>query len=566
MRAPRGFYKPRRQAAQAVEPEEVLDPRQQAIRDTERVIAAAKRALKIQKARGAGPEALQAFIELMMPDPEFPDDPEKSLFQCRPHHRILIEMVADVEAKRTMRGAVSMPPQHGKSLILSRFGLAWIMGRNPHLRALFATYSDGLATTRGDEVREVLQSRTFKDIFPRAGLRTGSQAKDEMAFLQGGSINFVGRGTATTGRPADLFFIDDPYKDEEEGSSELIRTKVKEWYSAVVFSRCHVLCPILIVHTRWNEDDLLGWLTDAEHPENRADPGRLLAADGTVRWKYVNLPTPVDDPKLAKALGLPAGSPLWPERFPLHHLAEAEKNNPRIYAALYKGQPSPADGDFFKAEHIQTYRPDELPQELRYFGASDHAVTEKQRNDASCLIPAATCRNDILWILPDVWWERKQTDVVVEAMLGLMERFDFLWWRAASDHISKSFGPFLRRRMLERKVFCNIVESPEAGDKVKKAQAIQARMAMGRVRFPAWAPWMQRARQELLKFPHGKHDDFVDALGHLGRGLRVMPAAAAPSAAANDDATPQPGTMGWIKWAAKQDRLGETRAARMRAM
>lgn len=323
----------------------------------------------------------------------------------------------------------------------------------------------------------------------------------------------------------------------------------------------------LVSHnTRWNEDDLLGWLTDPEHPENRADPSRLLNAEGKQRWRYVNLPTPVEDAKLAKALGIPPGSPLWPERFPLHHLAEAEKNNPRIYAALYRGQPSPADGDFFRAEHIQVYRPDELPKELRLYAASDHAVSTKQTADNSCLIPVGVCRNDIIWVLPDVWWDRKPTDVVVEAMIGMMERHDFLWWRAASDHISKSVGPFLRRRMLERRVFCNIVEGPEAGDKMKKAQAIQARMAMGKVRFPAWAPWLMRARAELLKFPHAKHDDFVDALSHIGRGLRVMPSAAAATAAANDDGVPKPGTLGWIKWASEREKRATRRANRLRAM
>lgn len=445
-------------------------------------------------------------------------------------------------------------PTHN-SLILSRFGLAWIIGRNPHLRVLFATYADGLAQTRGEEVREVLQSATFKDCFPRAGLKRGSQSKTEMVLVAGGTINFVGRGTATTGRPADLFVIDDPYSGEDEGSSAAIREQVKNWYSGTVFSRCHVLTPILVVHTRWQEDDLLGWQTDPEHPDNKADPSKILGADGKPRWKYVNLPTPVDDPALAKVLGVAVGSPLWPARFPLHHLAEAERNNPRIYAALYRGRPAPEDGDFFRAEHIVTYMPSERPplDQLRLYAASDHAVSEKQRADSTVMGVVGVDADDTIWILPDLFWKQAPTDVVVEAMIDMLKRHNPLWWRASSDHISKSIGPFLRRRMLERRVFGNVVEGPEQGDKVKKAQAIQGRMAMKKVRFPAGAPWLMAARHELLKFPHAKHDDFVDFLSHIGRGLRsAFGGSDKPTLVVNNGA-PAVGTLGWIKWAAKRE-------------
>jgi len=556
----RGAYKPRvsKGAEARAKEDAAINPVALAIAEQERALAAVRRHQKIRKARELTVEGLQAFIELCMPDPEFPDDCDKSLFQCKPHHRVLMEMVVAVASKKTMRAACSMPPQHGKSLILSRFGLAWIMGHAPHMRILFATYAATLASTRGDEVRTVIHQPVYREIFPKAIVGTKSSTV-ELTFTAGGSINFVGRGTATTGRPADLFIIDDPYANEEEGSSEVVRASVKEWYSAVVFSRCHVLTPILIVHTRWSEDDLLGWLTDPEHPDNRAKPERVK------RWKYVNLPTPVDDPSLAKALGLAPGAPLWEERFPLHHLKEAEENDPRIYAALYRGQPSPADGDFFKAEHIITYLPGELPKELRYYAASDHAVSEKQRADLNCFGVVGVCPNDIVWIMPDLYWQRADTMKSSEAMIDMMARWKPLWWRAAADHISKSVGPFLKKRMLERQVFCNIVESPEAGDKLRKAQAIQARMSMGRVRFPAGAPWLMRARAEMLKFPHGAHDDFVDMLGHVGRGLRVMHAPAGP-VANDDDRAPVPGTFGWIKWASQQDRRGAERAKRLRSM
>lgn len=549
----RGGYRPRvKEAPQTEAPE--LTAREAAIQNVQRGLTAAKRALKIKRAR----ENLRDFIELMWPDPEFPDDPDHSLFDCEPHHKILIEMVEKIERREMLRAGCSMPPQHGKSLILSRFGLAWILGRNPSWRVLFATYADKLAETRGDELRTVLESRHFRDVFPKAALKRGSKSKSEMVFEAGGSINLVGRGSATTGRPADLFIIDDPYAGEEEASSDTVRENVRDWYSAVAQTRCPVWAPILIVHTRWNEDDLLGWLTDPEHPANRVNPERPK------RWKYVNLPSPVNDQALADALGLPLGSALWPKRFPLHHLKEIEENDRRIYAALYLGQPAPDDGDFFRAEHFQTYAPGDLPRALRKYVASDHAVSEKQRADWTVMVPVGVCERNIIWVLPDVFWQQAAADKAVEAMLALNKRHKPLWWRAGRDHITKSIGPFLRKRMAEENNWINLIEEPENGDKVRKAQAIQARMSAGAVRFPAGAPWLMKARAELLKFPHAKHDDFVDGLSLIGRGLRTMFAAAKPEAV-NDD-RPKTGSIAWIKWAAKIDSAHDAKRLRLMSM
>lgn len=544
----------RRRAPKPQDDQPRQDARAQAIEQAQRAVFAAKRALKVKRAR----ENLRDFIEIMWPDPEFPDDPDKSLFDCEPHHRILIEMVEKIERREMLRAGCSMPPQHGKSLILSRFGLAWIMGRNPSWRVLFATYADSLAETRGDELRTVLESKTFREVFPKATLKKGSRSKSEMVFDAGGSINLVGRGSGTTGRPADLFVIDDPYKDDKEADSDAIRDSVRTWYSSVAQTRCPVWAPILIVHTRWNEDDLLGWLCDPEHPANRANPDRAK------RWKYVNLPSPVNDAALAKALGLQIGDALWPKRFPLHHLEEIKQNDARLYAALYMGQPAPEDGDFFRAEHFHLYQPHELPKNLRLYAASDHAVSEKQRADWTVLLTVGVCEKNLVWVLPDVFWQQAAADKVVEAMLATAKRRPPLWWRAGRDHITKSIGPFLRKRMHETQTFINLIEEPEAGDKVRKAQAIQARMSAGGVRFPAGAPWLMKARSELLKFPHAKHDDFVDALSLIGRGLRTLHSAGKPEVA-NDD-KPKTGTIRWIKWAAQQDRSASALRNRLATM
>ncbi len=95
-----------------------------------------------------------------------------------------------------------------------------------------------------------------------------------------------------------------------------------------------------------------------------------------------------------------------------------------------------------------------------------------------------------------------------------------------------------------------IDEVTAAKDKMTRAQSIQGRMSMGRVRFPLFAPWWGEAEEELLKFPTARHDDFVDALAHLGNGLHRQ-IGKSPVVAKKQ---PRSGTWGWIKQAGKAER------------
>ena len=500
-----------------------------------RQIKAAQRLIQIRKAK----ESLLAFTKLTMPSVEDPDNPELSRYTASKHHEVICAALEEVEAGRIQRLIITMPPRHGKSELASRRFPAWFLGKDPYRQMIFATYNDEFAEDFGRHVRDTMRSDTFKQVFPGCSLKAGSQASDRIQTNEGGMAVFVGRGGSLTGRGADLLVIDDPIKDREEADSKTTREKLWTWFTDVAMTRLMTAgARVVIIMTRWHEDDLIGRLID---PKNSC-----YNEEEAKNWKILALPALAvnDDP-----MGRKPGEALWPERFDVDFLNQAKRLNPKGFAALYQGTPSPDDGDYFKREWIKTYMPNELPRNLRMYVGSDHAVSTDQERDATVLLPIGLDDEENIWVLPDAWWRRADSMATVEAMIDMMQRRNPMLWWAESGHITKSIGPFLRKRMAERQIYCTIDEVIPAKDKQTRAQSIRARMSMGKVYFPRFAPWWPDAQDELLKFPSSTHDDFVDALAHIGMGLDKQ--VRAPGAQIKIDKVPKSGTLAWVKWADK---------------
>lgn len=514
------------------------------------------------------------YCHLMMPDVTDPNDVTKTEYDPAGHAKMLCDIVERFESGKSKRVAVSIPPQHGKTIHLSQIGLSWIWGRNPRKNIVVVTYNQTRADELGHEFRQFVRDRpTFRQVFPEVEFQADAKSKSFMQNKKGGKIFFIGVGGTITGRTADYIIIDDPFKGDDDEFTPAHLEKIWSWFFKIAYSRASNRTKICVIHTRWNEDDLIGRLCDPTHPErNKRFKG--IAQD----WEFMNIPGVIYDERLSNALGLELKIPkdprviemfgdkpctaLWPKEKSLDFFAQWKRGDPRSFSALVMGSPAPEDGYYFTNDMIVEYHSySDLPQNLRKYGASDHAVSEKQKRDKTVLGCVGIDEDDNIWVLPDVVWEQMETDRTVEELLSQFKFHKPHCWWMESELISKSFGPFLRKRMVEERIYTLIDPQTPSKDKMTRARAIQGRMSMKKVFFPGFAPWFQDAKNQLLKFGSGgANDDFVDWLAWIGLGLTKE--IAAQSYRPPKSNVPKTGTAAWVIQASEQRKAQERTASK----
>lgn len=502
--------------------------------ELERRVHAARRYMQLKQAR----EQLIPYTRLSMPDPEDPENPERSRYSAHVHHDFIAAKLEQVESGESTRVIINIGPRHGKSELVSKRFPTWFVGRDPYRQVIVASYGDALATDFGRAAREIMRTPFYQQVFPGTALKKGSQAMDRLETTQGGVLVYRGIGSALTGYGADLAIIDDPLKDRETANSRAMREKHWDWFTQVLMTRLMgSMGRVVIVMTRWHEDDLVGRLTNPKNPSYDPELAR--------QWEVINIPAIIetDQDKADDPFGREFGEVLWPERIPKKFLMGQRRLDPAGFNALYQGRPAPPEGNFFRRSHIQGYRPHELPRNLRYYAASDHAVSEAQHADPTCLGCVGVDENNNIYVMPDIDWRRMDSMVATESMLEQARRYKPVFWWAEKGHISKSIGPFLRKRMFEEQVYLNLVEKTPVADKMTRAQAIQARASMGKLYLPEFASWYQDAIDELLNFPYGTHDDFVDFLAWIGIGLAQQ---VRPDRPREQEKEVQVGSAAWI--------------------
>lgn len=438
--------------------------------------------------RRAARKSLVPFTEFTLP-----------YYQPANHHRLIAEKLEAVERGEIKRLMIFMPPRHGKSELASKRFPSWYLGRNPEKQIIAASYNSELSTDFGREVRNIVGSQEYAKLF-NVSLAADSQAADRWHTSAGGAYVAAGVGTAITGRGANVLLIDDPFKDRQEADSEVTRERVWSWYTSTAYTRLMPGGAVILIQTRWHEDDLAGKLLNAQ--------GR-----GGDKWHVLSLSA------------LAEGKPLWPEWYGLEALERIRSViGPRDWGSLYQQEPLPEGGAYFKRDWFRYY--DEKPKHLRIYCASDYAVTASD-NDYTVHLVAGVDEHDDLYIL-DLWREQASSDVWVEMKLDLAEKWKPIQWAEENGQIIKGVGPFIDRRQRERKVWFYREQYTSSVDKAVRARSIQARMSMGKVYLPRNAPWLADFERELLSFPAGKHDDQVDAFSLIGRMLTNMYAAQIP--------------------------------------
>jgi hypothetical protein len=286
-------------------------------------------------------------------------------FEMARHHRLVIEKLEAVERGEITRLTIFLPPRHGKSLITSQLFPPWYLGRHPDRSVIAASYGSELALDFGRRVRNLVADPLQRAIFPACAISSDSTAAHRFNLLQGGAYFALGGGGPITGRGADLLILDDLIKSDAEANSAAERRALQSWYEHTAYPRLQGAGAIIVISTRWHQDDLPGWLL-REH-----------AGDG---WVMCSLPA-IAEP--GDALGRKEGDALWPKRFPVAKLNQIRAAiGGSAWAALYQQRPAAAEGAVFKREWWRTYTAATLPARFEKIVLSlDTAFKSGKAND-----------------------------------------------------------------------------------------------------------------------------------------------------------------------------------------
>lgn len=439
----------------------------------------------------------------------------------------------NVEGGRYLAGRELIATHNSETLSL--YVASWWLATKPTDRVVVASYGKSLALGWAERARDLLSNLGLETFGVTANSRQSAEwwyPRNAAGEALGGYFFAVGRGGALTGKRAELLIIDDLLKDDMEAQSQAVRDAAWAWFDKVAMTRLMPRSCVVVIGTRWHDDDVIGRLEVAQQ-EGRVDHP----------WTFVNLPALAeeDDP-----LGRKPGEPLWPEMWDRDALLRKEQaHDPGTWAALFQGRPVPAGGAMFHAgwvrsyeRHGQTLRSEDgelaVPMSrLKVYATVDVAGSKKERADWTVISTwGIDHETRTLWLL-DVLRRRLHAPEIIAAMREVQREWEptsFRVERAAPQvnlvhklRFAEAAGAQYNPADDDQEVLIGaaldaglpvIKLDPGSTDKVTRAGPAAAVMSRGRLLTPKAAPWLTTWLGEVLRFPGAKHDDQVDTLSY----------------------------------------------------
>ncbi len=401
---------------------------------------------------------------------------------------------------------IFVPPQHGKSEILSRNFPAWAFGYDPDLKIVGCSYSSDLANQFSRSIQRIMDSPEYLHIFPETRLNSSNLRTVTRGYLRNvdmfeivnhkGFYKAQGVCGSLTGTAVDIAIIDDPVKDAIEAYSPTYRERVWEWYTSVLLTRLHNNSKQLFIMTRWHEDDLAG---------------RILSREAD-KWEVVSIPAireTLDDGNESDPRAV--GEALWPQRHSLERLLEAQKRSPRVFTALYQQHPTAEGGNIIKTEWLHKisevdFNRRRTNEPIVFF--LDTAYTNKTANDPSGII-ATCCINETLYIIHAKKMLMKFPDLIRFIPSYVKEHG---YTQRSTIRIEPKANGLSVIDQLEETTGLNVTKTPSPKeDKETRLNAASASVEGGRVVLVE-GTWNEEFIDEICGFPVKPHDEYVDVL------------------------------------------------------
>ena len=418
------------------------------------------------------------------------------------HTELVCEVLQRIADGEQLSVLIEMPPRHGKSMTVTESFPSFYLGKNPNKRVIAAAYSDGLATKFGRLNRNKFNE--FSHLFDLKLSESNGAMKDWGVDDHRGGMIATGIGGSITGQGADLMIIDDPIKNMQEASSQKIRDNIWDEWEATLSTRLHDGASLIVIMTRWHEDDLIGRLL-ARSPRN---------------WIRLRLPAIAEDED--DMLGREIGEPLCRELGFDEKWAEQKKEEvgSRTWGALYQQRPSPAGGNIFKREWVRYYV--RTAEQKREWGLSDDVAvlpihydklaqswdcTFKDTSASDFVAGGVWARKQAQYFLLDIDHRRMGFAETMKAIRKMSDK----WPNARSKYIEDKANGTAIIEMLKDEISGIIPVNPDGG-KEARANAVSPLFEAGNVFLPHpnLCSWSEDVIEELVSFPNAAHDDLVD--------------------------------------------------------